>query len=237
MAQELQSTGLHIFVSLKQLSSTCHVSFLAAPDTDHKHRFFLTHFIHFAFLSDGLTFTNKPYDSRPFCTLRCSTAEWRINTNAISHKSRSTLSAFRPKTFTPHPRRAMSHTLQNLTPRTGTPSSPFPESVFQQSEQPCRDQRPQQSGALTELPPLTKKEIGSGHQKARAQEVPIVHTARSSRTDDLPPFCEFHQRGQCGPGMNCSFVHLNKDDPSPSPKRQPKSDNIKDSDMTAQATA
>ena len=29
----------------------------------------------------------------------------------------------------------MSYTLQNLTPRTGTPSSPFPESVFQQSEQ------------------------------------------------------------------------------------------------------
>ena len=49
----------------------------------------------------------------------------------------------------------MSHTLQNLTPRTGTPSSPFPESVFQQSEQPCEDQRPQQSGALTETPPLT----------------------------------------------------------------------------------
>ena len=68
------------------------------------------------------------------------------------------LSAFRPKTFTPHPRRAMSSTLQNLTPRTGTPSSPFPESVFQQFEQPCEDQRPQQSGALTELPPL----IGEG---------------------------------------------------------------------------
>ena len=46
-------------------------------------------------------------------------------------------------------------TLQSRTPRTGTPSSPFPESVFQRSEQPCEDQRPQQSGALTELPPLT----------------------------------------------------------------------------------
>ena len=32
VAQELQCSGLHIFVSLKQLSSTCHVSFLAAPD-------------------------------------------------------------------------------------------------------------------------------------------------------------------------------------------------------------
>ena len=34
-------------------------------------------------------------------------------------------------------------------------SSPFPESVFQHSEQPFEDQRPQQSGALTQLPPLT----------------------------------------------------------------------------------
>ena len=33
---------------------------------------------------------------------------------------------FVQKTFTPHPRRAMSCTLQNLTPRTGTLSSPFP---------------------------------------------------------------------------------------------------------------
>ena len=68
---------------------------------------------------------------------------------------RSTLSAFRPKTFTPNPRRTMSYVLQNLAPRPGTPSSPFPESVFQRAEQPCGDQRPQQSGALTELPPLT----------------------------------------------------------------------------------
>ena len=63
-------------------------------------------------------------------------------------------SAFRPKTRTPHSHRAMSYTLQNLTPRTGTLSSPIPESVFQQPKQPCEDQ-PQQSGALTELPPLT----------------------------------------------------------------------------------
>ena len=43
-------------MSLKQLSSTCRVSFLAAPATDHKHKFSLTHFIHFSHLSDGLTF-------------------------------------------------------------------------------------------------------------------------------------------------------------------------------------
>ena len=36
-------------------------------------------------------------------------------------KSRSTLVAFRPKTFTHHPRRTISYTLQNLTPRTLLP--------------------------------------------------------------------------------------------------------------------
>ena len=68
VAQELQSSGLHIFVSLKQLSSTCHVSFFAAPDTDHQHKFSLTHFIHFSYLSDGRTFAHKTYDSRPLYT-------------------------------------------------------------------------------------------------------------------------------------------------------------------------
>ena len=73
-------------LSLKQMTSACHVSFFAAPDTDHKHKFSLTHFIHLSYLSDGLSFTNKPCDSRPTYTLRCSTAEWRINTNPISYK-------------------------------------------------------------------------------------------------------------------------------------------------------
>ena len=50
---------LHIFVSLKQLSSMCHVSFLAAPDTDHKRKFYLTHLIHFSFLSDSLTSSTR----------------------------------------------------------------------------------------------------------------------------------------------------------------------------------
>ena len=67
-------------------------------------------------------------------------------------------SAFRTNTFTPHSHRATSYTLLNLTPRTGTPSSPFPESVFQRAEQLCEDQRPQQSGALTELPHFTDYE-------------------------------------------------------------------------------
>ena len=70
---------------IKQMSSTCHVSFSVTPDTDHKHMFSLTHFIHLSNLSDGLTSAYKPYDSRPICTLRCSTAEWLINANSISH--------------------------------------------------------------------------------------------------------------------------------------------------------
>ena len=44
--------------------------------------------------------------------------------------------------------------VHNLTPRTSTPSSLFPKPVFQRSEQPCEDQRPQR-GALTETPPHT----------------------------------------------------------------------------------
>ena len=60
---ELQSSGLHIFVSLKPLSRPCHVSFFAAPDTDHQHKFSLTHCTHFSCLSDGVTFAHKPYDA------------------------------------------------------------------------------------------------------------------------------------------------------------------------------
>ena len=92
----------------------------------------------------------------------CQSVQSHIDLHApawLKPKPRSTPSAFRPETFTPHPRRAMSYTLQNLAPRTGTPSSPFPESVFLQSEQPCGDQPPQQSGALTEISPLTGYEL------------------------------------------------------------------------------
>ena len=81
-----QAQGLRIFVSLKQLSSTCHVWFLAAPDTDYKHKFSLTLFLHISYLSDGLTLTNKYYESQPMYTLRWSTAGWRANTNPISHR-------------------------------------------------------------------------------------------------------------------------------------------------------
>ena len=59
-----------------------HVSFLAALDTDHKHKFDLTHLLFH--LSDSLKNTLKTCGPRPAFTLRCSTAEWRINTNPIS---------------------------------------------------------------------------------------------------------------------------------------------------------
>ena len=74
-------------LSIEQLSSTCHVSFFAAPDSDHKHKFSLTHVIHFSCLIDGLTFTNKPYDLQPIFSFRCSMAEWRINANPVSYRS------------------------------------------------------------------------------------------------------------------------------------------------------
>ena len=67
--RRLEGSGLHIFVSLKQWSSTCHVSFLAAPDADHKHKFSLTHSrLLLPYLSDSLTYTHKIYGSRPMFT-------------------------------------------------------------------------------------------------------------------------------------------------------------------------
>ena len=71
------------FVSSKQLSSTWHVSFLAAPDTDHKHKFSITHL---SYLSDGLSLTPKSFGARSIFTLLRFTGEWRINTNPISHR-------------------------------------------------------------------------------------------------------------------------------------------------------
>ena len=70
-----------------------------------------------------------------------------------SHEARCL--RFAQKTFTPHPRHAMSYTLQKPDTTHGHSFLAFPESVFQQSEQTCEEQRPQQSGALTELPPRT----------------------------------------------------------------------------------
>ena len=73
----------------------------------------------------------------------CQSAQSHIDLHAPAWlKSRSTLSAFRPKTFTLRPRRAVSYSLQNMTPRTGTRSPPFSESVFQQPGQPCEETAP-----------------------------------------------------------------------------------------------
>ena len=41
-----------------------HVSFFAAPDTDHTHKFPLTHLIYFSCLSDSLTFTQRMLRAR-----------------------------------------------------------------------------------------------------------------------------------------------------------------------------
>ena len=79
----------------KHLSSTCCVSFLAAPDTDtdHKHKFPLIHLIH---LSDNITNTQKTFGTRSIFTLRRFTAEWQINTNPHLSQVISTNSS-RPK--------------------------------------------------------------------------------------------------------------------------------------------
>ena len=88
-------TGLHSMITFHQANtrgSSSRIAHLCVPETichpsvmSHQHKFSLTLFIHFSYLSDGLIFAHWPYDSRPLCTLRCSTAEWRICTNPVSH--------------------------------------------------------------------------------------------------------------------------------------------------------
>ena len=48
---------------IAHLSSTCHVSFLAAPDTDHEHKFPLTFL---TYLSDSITNTHKTLVHDPY---------------------------------------------------------------------------------------------------------------------------------------------------------------------------
>ena len=67
-----------------------------------------------------------------------------------------------------------------MTPRTGTPSSHFPESVFQPAEQPCEDRRRQLSGALAEPDPLQHKEEDT--EKHSAQN----GTNSDGGTDGIP---------------------------------------------------
>ena len=83
---------------------------------------------------------------------------------------------FAQRTCTPH--RAMSYTLQNLTPRTGTLSPSFPEPVFQRAEQPCEDRRPQLSGALAEPRPC------KGYEPKQLAE------DRDEALTEIPPFTE-----------------------------------------------
>ena len=73
-----RDSRLHIFCVPKQWSSTCHVSFLAAPN------FSLAYFTN---LSDNLTNTHKTFGARSIFTLRSSTAEWRINTKSLLSQS------------------------------------------------------------------------------------------------------------------------------------------------------
>ena len=65
---------------------------------------------------------------------------------------------------------------------------PFPEPVFQHSEQPCQDPRPQQRGALTETPPLTKSDLVELRVRAHRNEMLAVvwSDAAWANRKDLP---------------------------------------------------
>ena len=65
------------------LSSTCHVSFFAAPDTDHQHKLSLTYLSNLTVI---LSFSPKPVDSRSMCALRRFTAELRFLGSPIAHR-------------------------------------------------------------------------------------------------------------------------------------------------------
>ena len=73
-------------MSLKQLSSTCHVSSFDAPETAHQHKFSLTHFIPFSTFPMVSPLHTGPVTLDPYKSLRCSTVEWRINANPTSHR-------------------------------------------------------------------------------------------------------------------------------------------------------
>ena len=87
MAQELENSGLHIFCVSK--TNVIHVS--CPHSLPHLRLTTSTsslspHLIYLSYLSDSLTLTHKPFGPRSILTVRCSTAEWRINTNPISHR-------------------------------------------------------------------------------------------------------------------------------------------------------
>ena len=72
VAQERTSSRLHALVSKKKMSSTSHVSFLAATSPI------------FPTISPSHP---SPLAHDPYFTLRRFTAEWRINSNPISYKT------------------------------------------------------------------------------------------------------------------------------------------------------
>ena len=51
------------------------------------------------------------------------------------------------------------------------------------------------------------------------------------------PSCFFHRRGQCRSGTNRPFVHIGKDDRPPSPTRQQKNSDTKQSNKIAKSKA
>ena len=79
----------HVWLKFKDLctknipSSTRHVSFLAALDTDHKHKFSFTYLSNLTVI---LSYTPKPVVPRSICTLRRFTAESRFLRSPVSHR-------------------------------------------------------------------------------------------------------------------------------------------------------
>ena len=79
-----RGSSLRICASKNILSSTCHVSFLAAPDTNHQHKFSLSST---SPILQSFSYTLKTVDARSTHTLRRFTAEWWILGNPISHST------------------------------------------------------------------------------------------------------------------------------------------------------
>ena len=83
VAQERTAQDWTHWCLKNSLLSTRHVSFLAAPDTDHQHKFSLTCLI---YLPVVLSLTVLSFGFRSIKTLRRFTAEWRIHCNPMSHR-------------------------------------------------------------------------------------------------------------------------------------------------------
>ena len=83
VAQELEGTGLHILcIEIIVIHVSCHIP----CRTWHHPQSQVLSLSQFACLSDDLSNTHTTFGTRWIFTLRCSTAEWRINTDPISHR-------------------------------------------------------------------------------------------------------------------------------------------------------